>query len=274
LFYEEKIITMKASNTEGGCCGMKRWSFREDYLVGKFCEDHKYMFIEGELLDELIEMLADAGFSFRSRNAVMKRARYYLPLTFGQDEYVKHIPKQVRELYRVLTSEEYNSDHREKLAAYITNKNQHTILDDAQDAVFGSATDLTRMVHTAKGPRFVDVLENLIGESCIRPKTKIYSDVGMKQDTFAAIRRGKYSTISRENVFRICFGLRLSYDSATMLMRSCGIIFREELVLDTVVEYHLKKGPTKREGEFFKYDCELIDTDLMDSGVETLFAEW
>ena len=120
----------------------------------------------------------------------------------------------------------------------------------------------------------MDVLEDLIRESCIRPKTKIYSDVGMKQDTFSSIRRGKYPTISRENVFRICFGLRLNYDNATMLMRSCGIIFREEQVLDTVVEYHLKKGPTKRDGEFFKYDCELIDTDLLDSGTNTLFSEW
>jgi len=133
---------------------------------------------------------------------------------------------------------------------------------------------LVNMVHTARGRRFVDVLEDLIRESCIRPKTKIYSDVGMKQDTFSSIRRGKYPTISRENVFRICFGLRLNYDNATMLMRSCGIIFREEQVLDTVVEYHLKKGPTKRDGEFFKYDCELIDTDLLDSGTNTLFSEW
>ena len=97
-----------------------------------------------------------------------------------------------------------------------------------QDVAFGTATDLTHMVHKAKGRRFVDVLEDLIGESCIRPKTRIYSDVGMKQDTFSAIRRGKYSTISRENVFRICVGLRLNYDNATMLMKSCGIIFREE----------------------------------------------
>jgi hypothetical protein len=268
------MITMKASNIKGGCYSMKRWSFREDYIVGKFCENHKYMFIERELLDELVEALAEAGFSFRSPRAVQQRTRYYLSLALRQD--VLYIPKQVRELYRVLTSEEYNSDHREKLAAYIVNKNRHTGLDDVQDVAFGTATDLTHMVHKAKGRRFVDVLENLIEESCIRPKTRMYSDVGMKQDTFSTIRRGKYSTISRENVFRICFGLRLNYDNATMLMRSCGIIFREELVLDTVVEYHLKKGPTRRDEldrKLFQYDCELIDTDLLDSGVETLFSE-
>ena len=155
---------------------------------------------------------------------------------------MQYIPKQVRELHRVLTSEEYNHDHRQELISYIADRQQCATLIDVQDFSFKPETNLTNMVHTAKRRRFVDVLEDLIGESGIRPKTKIYSDVGMKQDTFSSIRRGKYSTISRENVFRICFGLRLSYDSATMLMRSCGIIFREELVLDIKPYLYINKN--------------------------------
>ena len=64
-------------------------------------------------------------------------------------------------------------------------------------------------------------------------------------ETYSAIRRGKYKTVSRENAYRLCFGLRLNYDDAIKLMGSCGLAFRGDSVLDAVVEYFLKQGPTK-----------------------------
>ena len=251
---------------------MRKWTFKEDYHVCKFCETYKYLFIRDELLDELMNVLESTGFSDRSRNAVQKRARYYRSLAFGQD--VHDLPKQVRELYRVHTSESYNVDHCKKLEAYIATKRQGALTSDELDLFDESAPSLAHMVHKPKGRGFTKVLEDFIEESHLRPKTKIYSDVGMKQDTFSAIRRGKYATVSRENVFRICFGLRLNYDNAIQLMKSCGMTFRAAEILDTVVEYHLQAGPSKRDGDAYKYDCELIDIDLLDSGADTLFSEW
>jgi hypothetical protein len=189
------------------------------------------------------------------------------------DQNAGYIPAQVHKLYTVLTSEQYTSDHREALKAYLAKKNSNTFTSGEIDAFGESANSLTHMVHTPKGRRFIDVLEDFIQESQITPKSSIYRDIGMKQNTYASIRQGKYATVSRENIFRICFGLRLHYDKADILMKSCGISLRDNEAMDTVVEYHLKQGPTKLDKGIYKYDCELIDVDLLDSGANTLFSE-
>ena len=58
----------------------------------------------------------------------------------------------------------------------------------------------------------------------------------INENTFNAIKRGKYPTVTRENVFRICFGLRLSYEESKRLMSSAGHEFRRDEKLDCVVE--------------------------------------
>ena len=251
---------------------MRKWTLQEDYIVCKFCKEYECMIIKDQLLDGLMSKLAVEGFDSRSRDAVQKRAYAYLLLLGGQD--ANYIPKQSRELYRVFASKEYNLCHREEINSYIASKQRGAFTNGAFDISLKSTNSLTNMVHIANGRSFIDVLEDYIQESCIKPKSNIYRDVGMKQDTYSSIRRGKYSTVSRENVFRLCFGLRLNYDNAVKLMKSCGVTLRDNEVLDTVVEYHLKRGPSKRDGEAYKYDCELIDVDLLDSGVNTLFSEW
>ena len=251
---------------------MKKWSLREDYIVCKFCEEHKQQFIEDALLDEVINILETEWCPLRSSNAVQKRARYYLLLALGQD--AEYIPAQVHKVYNVLANEQYTSDYRETLKAYLAQKNSNTFVDGEIGVPGESINSLTHMVHTPKGRRFIDVLEDFIQESQITPKSSIYRDIGMKQNTSVSIRQGKYATVSRENIFRICFGLRLDFDKASLLMKSCGISLRDNEAMDTVVEYHLKQGPTKLYKGIHKYDCELIDIDLLDSGAKTLFSEW
>jgi hypothetical protein len=161
-----------------------------------------------------------------------------------------------------------------------------------------SQSNLTHMVHKAKGRKFIDVLEDYIQRSGIRPKSRIYRDVGIKQETYSSIRRGKYKNVSRENVYRLCFGLRLRYDDAMVLINSCGYSFRGDSVLDSVVEYFLMQGPTEvsvnkiyeneddnidnersnkrkrqksKEQICYIYDTYLIDADLQESKVPELF---
>ena len=44
----------------------KRWSFEEDYIICKYCIEKQYIDIEYELLWELVDRLAEAGFDSRS----------------------------------------------------------------------------------------------------------------------------------------------------------------------------------------------------------------
>jgi hypothetical protein len=81
----------------------------------------------------------------------------------------------------------------------------------------------------------------------------------------------------------LCFGLRLNYDEAVKLIRSGGYAFRDDSVLDVVVEFFLRKGPQKADvnrekvkGKYiekicYSYDTILIDSDLLESNESVLF---
>lgn len=286
------MVYFGCTKVDRGHIMAKRWSFNEDYIVGKFCSEDPYMVATDDRLLELIERLDQAGVNPRSRLAVKKRLGYFTDLFLGFD--MSQTPKQVRAIYEVLNNEG-RENHLSQVLEYINNRSQceDPIVDMA--CLVGEPDDLSHMVHTAKGRKFIDVLEDYIQNSGIRPKSRIYNDVGMKQETYSAIRRGKYKTVSRENVYRLCFGLRLNYDDATKLMGSCGLAFRGDSVLDAVVEYFLKQGPTKgsvnrlvkkenkpedentnkkektKEQACYIYDTILIDADLVESKVPELF---
>ena len=254
----------------------QRWSFSEDYIIAKFCQEHRYLRVDGNLLDELILRLHQNGFSSRSENAVNKRAKDFVYLFRGCDS--SNATKQVKEIYGILSNEGYRA-HQENLKAFIAEKQQ--MYDEQFDGHLSTdPNSLSHMVHIAKGPKFIDVLEDYIQKSGIKPKSKIYSSIGISDDTFSAIRRGKYKSVSREHVFRICFGLRLRYDDAVTLVNSAGYFFREYEILDIVVEYHLRRGPTYdsvdkyrgKETLCYIYDTQMIDTDLLDSGEKALFS--
>lgn len=272
----------------------QRWSFSEDFIIAKFCKEHRYLYIDGELFEELISILHQNGFSSRSETAVRKRAKDFMYLFSGEDS--PYVSNQEKMIYGVLNNEGYES-HLKELKVFIE-ENQQAYDNQTLEFLNESQSDLTHMVHKAKGRKFIDVFEYYIQHSGIRPKSKIYREIGMKQETYSSIRRGKYKNVSRENVYRLCFGLRLRYDDAMVLINSCGYSFRGDSVLDSVVEYFLRQGPTKesvnkiyededdnndnersnkskrrksKEQICYIYDTFLIDTDLQESKVPELF---
>ena len=261
----------------------QRWTFQEDYIVGKFCLKYKCLDICGMLLEDLIEELHQNGFTSRTEGAVSKRARDFTYLFRSWES--PYAVKQVRKIYRILNSEGYEN-HIEALKTFIAQRQSREDDNYIQELLINTPADLTHMVHQPKGRKFIDVLEDYIQNSGISPKSRIYRDVGMKQETYSAIRRGKYNSISRENLYRLCFGLRLNYDEAIILMRSCGRTFRGDSVLDAVVEYYLRQGPTidsvnrvkqgnsgnkTKEVLCYIYDTGQIDADLIESKESVLF---
>jgi DNA-binding Xre family transcriptional regulator len=254
----------------------QRWSFKEDYIIAKFCQECQYQVIEGSRLDELMIRFDQNGFGLRTRNAVSKRSKDFLHLFYGGS--ISSVPKQIGEIYRVLGNDGYQ-DHFNQVKEFISVSRQD-VMGSPELGSYGEVhNDLTHMVHHADKYAFVDVLNEYIKESGIRPKSRIYRDVGMSEDTFSAIRRGKYHNVSRSSLFKICFGLRLQYDDAVNLLQSCGCYFKRTEILDTVVEYFLRKGPTidsinkvdGKEQVCYIYDTFAIDADLLESGASELF---
>ena len=260
----------------------RRWAFEEDYIIYKFCCEQEYMDIEHESLNQLINRLTQAGFAERSGPAVYKRARDFTYLLRGWD--VPRISKQIKAMVETLNDENHKK-HFEELQAYLNEKKQckQVVAADNLNCLYNDPDQTLHMVHVAKGKPFNYVLSDYVDASIIRPKTRIYRDVGMKQETYSAILRGKYKKVDRENVYRLCFGLRLNYDDAIRLIKSSGYDFRDDSVLDVVVEYFLRKGPQKADvnkekvkGKYiekicYSYDTILIDSDLLDSEEPVLF---
>jgi len=260
----------------------KRWSFREDYIVGKFIEKTLYLALTDERLDELIKLLSDDGFDSRSRVAIHKRAVCYKNLFLYNDDLCNN--SQILAIYRILNNKGY-SEHLIQLHEYISKRCKDACEIEEQYNLSENPSNLIHMVHKAKGARFIDILEDYIQNSGINPKSKIYREVGMKQETYSAIRRGKYKNISRENIYKLCFGLRLNYDDAIRLMEAGGCKLRGDSVLDAVVEYFLRQGPTvdsvnrvkQEKGNKYEekvcyiYDTYQIDADLLESEESELF---
>ena len=253
-----------------------RWTMAEDYIIYKYCVKNRWAYSSDIEIEWIKALLDDAGFSCRSNVAIKKRAREYDCLIAG--EYFPYTTNQIRERYEIFTSEYYKK-HYTELQAFIKQKNQlkKSLIDFDISGL--TADNTIQMVHTAKGRKFIDVLEDYIKDSGIRPRSRIYRDINMSEDSFSAIRRGKYKTVVRENIFKICFGLRLNFDDAMILMNSCGCTFEYSEVLDNVVEYFLKQGPTKKiwykykgkELSCYIYDTDLIDADLCESKAPPLF---
>ena len=231
----------------------QRWTMAEDHIIYKYCVDNRWAFSSDDEIESMKLLLAEAGFSHRSSLAIRKRAREYDSLIAGW--YSPYTTNQIRERYEIFESEYYRN-HYSELQAFINQKKQlEKDLIDFDISVL-TVDNSIHMVHTAKGRKFIDVLEDYIQNSGISPKSSIYRDVNMSEDSFSAIRRGKYKKVARESIFKICFGLRLHFDDAVILMKSCGCTFDDSEVLDNVVEYFLRKGPTKK--KWYRRSCKIL----------------
>lgn len=254
----------------------KRWTMAEDLIVYKYCVENRWAFSSDTDIEMISKLLKEAGFASRSNIAIKKRASDYDNLISGQHS--QYIAGSIRERYEFFKGNQYR-DHYERLQAFINQKDCHEKDLTDFDICDLTADNAMHMVHTVKGCPFTQVLAEYIENSEITPKSRIYLDVNMSEDSFSAIKRGKYKEVAKESLFKICFGLRLHLDDAVILMESCGRTFDYSNVLDVVVEYFLRQGPTKKKSYKYKgeekfcyiYDTDLIDADLYESKAPPLF---
>ena len=243
----------------------QRWSFKEDYIVAKYCLENPWAYTSDEDVEEIMVQLKNAGYGFRSTSAVTKRAHDY-ELLQRNVEYLS-ISSRQKNVYRMIYNLHNNIGLSKFVSQYLAEVYQSkttsdSIIDEEIFEGINQGDSFIPLDIPKLKPSFREILEEFIErfysentkqetskEKKKKLKNKLKSELYnwyINENTFNAIKRGKYPTVTRENVFRICFGLRLSYEESRRLMDSAGHQFRRDEKLDVVVEAILASENPKR----------------------------
>lgn len=237
---------------------MKAWSFQEDYIVCKFCEKHKYPFVEEVFLDEIINKLEAEGYPSRSRSAVKKRVYDCIGLLCGRD--MPSVSDLQKERCNGFSNRKYARHISEELQAYLERNctyTDETILEIATNVA--PNTIALRPIGAAT-PTFRELLRIYIHRSNMT-EAQVYKRAQIGRDTFSNIYSGKRGA-SKEVVMRLCFGLKLSYDEAVDFMASANCGFNTSEIRDLVVVYFLKNKI---------YDTYEVNAELCERNEKMLF---
>lgn len=239
-----------------------RWSFKEDYIVCKYSYEHVWKELSTEELNCLMLKLKDAGFNSRSESAIKSRVHDFQMLFIGVNS--SRVPNQVRTIHQGFCSRINNPDLTKRIESYIAITYDPNAITDTAVDLFSEHDDLIHQIYkTEYASTFPMVLQKLIDIKGFKKYKEIYDKISMKQDTFSSILRGKYTEVKRENVLRLCVGLKLSIDEAEELMKSAGLCFRNGEMLDIVVKANIVNNC---------YDTFYIDSELCENNAPTLFA--
>ena len=162
----------------------QRWSMAEDYIIYKYCVENRWAFSSDVEIEMMMLILKESGFSQRSCIAIRKRALEYDCLIAGG--YSPYVTSQIRDRYEIFSSEHYRNHYRE-LQSFMKQKTHFEKGVENLNILTQPVDNLHHMVHVAKGRKFFDVLEDYIKDSGIRPRSKMYRDVNMSEDSFSAI---------------------------------------------------------------------------------------
>ena len=219
----------------------QRWSFEEDYILAKYIYSCKYWNIPANELNSAIKILEEYCFNARSNVAVNKRAINYCYLFGGLDCPCE--PQQVREIARVIVDKERNKEWYSWLetfiAEYETKKNEdEEILDGAYSGLKNAANliNLEPLRADYFGPTFREVLFGFIDRKGMKD-SEVYNRSYIDRSTFTRIRNG--TAVSKRTVKALCFGLKLTLEEASILLKSAGFCFSAEKE-DLIVAAYLK----------------------------------
>ena len=231
----------------------ERWPFEVDFFVAKFNLSHVVSWKEH--IDELLEELKQAGFE-REKKKVETRISNYRYVHTGRG--LAHIAKQSYRIYDGIIKAKVSAV---QLQSYL---NQNYSLN-----VYGNAIDLTNpadeksdFIYTEPlGPSFQEVLFDFIDRRGMKD-SDVYNDSQVGRDTFSLIRNGKRN-VSKKTVRQLCFGLKLTYEEAVVLMESAGYAFSNNNLTDVIVSFYLKNK---------KYDIFEANATLYENEAELLFS--
>lgn len=244
----------------------KTWSFEEDYIVGKFCSKIEKWYVLEQEIDRLMDLLANAGFTSRSKQAVSMRVRQYQSLRW--DNVQSYAPQQVKDVF-----DAFSRDSQEMRLAIKSDVEQSYNPEEIVVETIEEANSLQELSKLSNGlvqfiatidfnQTFPMVLQKYLDLKGLKNRD-VYRRIYMKADTFSTILRGKYDTVKKENVMRLCVGLQLTVMEAEELMASAGYLFSEAIKTDVIVKACL-------EHRIYSPTC--IDIELYENKVPVLFA--
>ena len=237
---------------------MKKWTFKEDYIVCTICDERKDVFSETELLDTLMKKLEDAGCVGRSRKAVRRRAYDCLGLLRGKK--LPNVSPVQKEHCEGFNRWKQARTHSEELQSFL-NENYVCADTTVLDAIANVAPDTTALLPIGEvGPSFTELLCTYINRNNMT-EPQVYKRAHMGRDTFSKIYSGKKGA-SKQMVMRLCFGLKLTYDEAVGFMAAANHGFNNSEILDLVVVYFLKNRI---------YDTYEVNVELYERNEELLF---
>ena len=237
---------------------MKTWSFEEDYILCKICDEHKYVFAEDELLDTLMKKFEEVGVEARSKSAVQKRAYDCLRLLCGENP--SNVPAVQKERCEGFNCRKQEKTHSEELQSYL-NQNYACADESVLEVATKVAPNTTALLPIGEAtPTFRELLRSYINRNNMT-EPQVYKRAQIGRDTFSNIYSGKRSA-SKQAVMRLCFGLKLTYDEAVGFMASADHGFNTSETLDLVVVYFLKNKI---------YDTYKVNAELCERNEKVLF---
>ena len=240
----------------------ERWSINEDIIVCKYCLVESWAYSSDYDIDCMTARLNEAGFAPRSRRAMRTRAYFYQALLMGWE--LSYMPKQAVMVYEMLL------EHRsQKIKSYIEDTYDPNETEEKGDVdssllmSIGKPHDLLGFQHTIDfASTFPMVLQKFVELKGIKKHKEMCERIGMKPDTFSAILRGKYNDVKKDNVLRICIGLRLSVSEAEELLNSAGFMLSNAVMTDVVIKASLWNR---------NYNAVVINAELYENHAPMLF---
>ena len=258
---------------------MRRWSIIEDSIVCKVLYDND-IFISAQDMECLLLKLKEHNFD-RSKESVTKRVHNYQYLLTGRQ--ARYATEQECIVAEGVLRESQISDAQEWISGYakevyLPSKSTDE-LSYCLDDIAGTASHYLSIQTSGVTESFYNVFDELLNKyydkhindkKTIGAVKKAFKDAlvtnyGISIDTFNAIRREKYETVSRRVLFKLCFALELDYDDAKRLLASVGYDFRRNVKFEVVLEGILKCNSHRR---FIVWE---INDTLEHNGCEWLF---
>ena len=221
-----------------------KWSFEEDFIVCNYYLSHIDSWRNH--MDVVMADLKNAGYIMRDEKSVKMRIQNFEYLHTGKG--LSNVAKQSKRIYNVFAQRLRTPVFTEELKCFIKNnfKPIHTDLTNVpQNPSYVPLEPI--------GPSFRDLLFKFIDERGMKD-SDVYNSCFVGRDTFSHIRKGDRG-VSKKTIVQLCFGLKLSYEEAVLLLSSAEFAFSNNSVFDLVIVYFLKN----RNYDIFAANAELYD---------------
>lgn len=220
----------------------QRWSVNEDIIVCRYCIENPWAYSSDVDIEAIVTKLKDMGFEARSAGAIRKRAYAYEILREKCRR--PNIPKQVSAVYEIITHD-YAEVHKSVKAHIEEIYNPREFTERFDET--GNGSNIIEQPNNRLGylytidyqQTFPMVLQKYVNSKKIKKHNAMCKSIGMKPDTFSSILCGKYGTVKKDNVLRLCVGLRLSVTEAEELLNSAGFMLSNAVITDVVIKAFL-----------------------------------